>query len=276
MADDPLFVSGYSRTSRRITISSDAADPALAAIVDAPRGRDDAPVAVLAHCFTCNKDLKALVRLSRRLAENGVTCVRFDMTGLGGSEGDFSATDFTTNVRDLRRVVGEIGRRLSVPRLWIGHSFGGAACLALAGDPETTEPPDLVATLAAPSDTVHLARLLRRMNPGIEAEGVGDVTIGGRTWTIPRRMLEDFDAHDLPGRIAAVRCAVLALHSPTDETVGFDHAVRIESLVRGADRPASVVTLPDTDHLLTRGVTPDSVADIIAAYFNALSGPVRR
>ena len=54
----------------------------LAAIVDSPSSAPTA-TAVLAHCFTCTKDLKALVKVSRRLAENGIAVVRFDFRGLG-------------------------------------------------------------------------------------------------------------------------------------------------------------------------------------------------
>jgi putative redox protein len=80
---------------------------------------------VFSHCFTCNKDLKAIVRLGRDLAARGVTVLRYDMTGLGNSDGDFSKTDFTTNLADLRAAVaymlGAFGRVTGL----LGHSFTG-------------------------------------------------------------------------------------------------------------------------------------------------------
>ena len=54
--------------------------------------------AVLAHCFTCGKDLRASRMLSDALAEAGFGVLRFDFTGLGRSEGAFEETSFVSNV----------------------------------------------------------------------------------------------------------------------------------------------------------------------------------
>jgi predicted alpha/beta-hydrolase family hydrolase len=51
--------------------------------------------AVLAHCFTCGKNSVVSVRIARALAARGIGVLRFDFTGLGQSEGDFSHTTFS-------------------------------------------------------------------------------------------------------------------------------------------------------------------------------------
>lgn len=227
----------------------------LAGIIDRPTDATTGPVALLSHCFTCNKDLKAIVRIARGLAEQGITVVRFDMTGLGGSEGDFSQTSFTTNLGDLAAATRFAAEEVGPVTGLIGHSFGGAAALAAAGgaaEGAILERLGGVATLAAPSDTTHLAALLARMDPAIEREGAGEVSIGGRRWKIERGMLEDFRQHDLPALIARIRVPTLLLHSPIDETVGYDHAVRLQGLLQGSpgDQAASLITLHGADHLL--------------------------
>ena len=56
-------------------------------------GRIDHPVgdvrgwAIFAHCFTCSKQSRAALRVSKGLAERGIGVLRFDFTGLGASEG---------------------------------------------------------------------------------------------------------------------------------------------------------------------------------------------
>ncbi|MGB7327239.1 MAG: alpha/beta fold hydrolase [Rubripirellula sp.] len=227
---------------------------ALAGIVDRPTDQDPSLVAVFSHCFTCNKDLKAIVRISRGLAAHGIACLRFDMTGLGGSDGDFSHTNFTTNLADLSAAIAFARDELGQVDALIGHSFGGAASLAMAGNASASDSPKAVVALAAPSDTSHLAALLSLMNPAIETDGFGDVNIGGRTWTIRREMLEDFRSHDLPAIIPKIKCPSLLLHSPVDRTVGYDHAVRIMGLIHSSPESdsgvASLVTLSGADHLL--------------------------
>jgi len=237
------------------------------------------PVAVFSHCFTCNKDLKAITRISRHLSENGIVVLRYDMTGLGGSEGDFSQTDFSTNLADLTAAIRYSGETLGPVTALIGHSFGGAASLAIAAGmpgprheslPETVrEKITAVVSIAAPSDTQHLANLLTRMNPKIQTEGRGEVNIGGRTWSIRRETLDDFRTHSLVDFLPKIRAHVLAFHSPVDGTLGYDHALRISSLIADENGlPAcSLVTLNGADHLLVNNpADAQCVADITAAF----------
>jgi len=231
--------------------------------VPAPR-----PVVVFSHCFTCNKDLKAIVRTSRLLASSGVTVLRYDMTGLGGSGGDFSSTGFTSNLADLRAAILYASQTLGPVTGLIGHSFGGAASLAVGGDPQHA-PPSLaaIATLAAPSDTHHLADLMEWRNPRIAIDGAGEVEIGGRRWTITREMLADFRRHELSRFIATITVPMLVFHSPSDETVNFGEAANIVRLARSAS--ASLVALDGADHLL--GNQPSDlafVAGILSAFFH--------
>ena len=72
----------------------------LAARLDRPEGPHLA-TALFAHCFTCGKDIPAALRIAARLAAMGIAVLRFDFTGLGHSEGEFSNTSFTSNVEDL-------------------------------------------------------------------------------------------------------------------------------------------------------------------------------
>jgi len=232
------------------------------------------PVVVFSHCFTCNKDLKAIVRLGRALAGEGIAVLRYDMTGLGSSDGDFSHSNFTTNLADLRAAIDFATRELGPVTGLLGHSFGGAASLAVAGDVAGL-PPSLraVASLAAPSDTQHLATLMVKMNPAIGSEGAGEVEIGGRRWTIRREMLDDFRSHRLDRLIANISLPLMLLHSPVDRTVGFDHALRIMQLAsvrRDASPPpaVSLVALDGADHLLSEN--PDDlsyVAGLLASFF---------
>lgn len=229
------------------------------------------PVAVFSHCFTCNKDLKAIVRISRRLAELGIAVLRFDMTGLGGSEGDFSRTSFTTNCGDLQAAIQFASAEVGPVTSLIGHSFGGAASLAVASQQTTPSSLAALVTLAAPSDTSHLATLLEKMDPKIQSEGIGSVTIGGRTWSIRREMLDDFRRHDLPALVAEIKLPTLVLHSPDDATVGYDHAIRILGLTNPV---GSLIALQGADHLLANSAADlELVGQTTASFLHRYATP---
>jgi uncharacterized protein len=273
-----------SRTSRRVRFPGGNGFE-LAGIIDHPATRPFDAVAVFTHCFTCNKDLKAIVRLSRNLAENGIAVLRYDLTGLGDSDGDFSQTNFTTNLADLAAAVEFAGNEIGPVTTLIGHSFGGIASLVSAATRNASTQngstqnglaqnglamnADLkcVVSLAAPSDTLHLATLLVRMNPAIESDGDADVMIGGRTWQIRRQMIDDFRNQSIPEIIPQIALPVLILHSPTDETLSFDHAIRLASLMQGGLGSASLVRLDGADHLLVNDANDLSYAGAMMTAF---------
>lgn len=266
------------RRSERVTFPGGAGYE-LSGIVDLPDHvelPDHAPraAAIFTHCFTCSKDLKAIVRISRGLAELGFAVLRYDLTGLGGSRGDFSHTHFTSNRDDLRAASRFLSAYLRPPDFLIGHSFGGACSLSLAEELTSVKG---VASLAAPSDTAHLADLLQRMNPRIAQEQSGTVTIGGKSYLILQSMLDDFRRFDLPVELRKLTKPTLLFHSPVDETLGFEHVLRLYSLLTqrsdndSAPAPTSLICLPEADHLLVKTPADLSfVTSVIGSWFNRL------
>jgi uncharacterized OsmC-like protein/alpha/beta superfamily hydrolase len=229
----------------------------LAARLDLPDGTARA-YALFAHCFTCDKTAKAAVRISRALAELGVGVLRFDFTGLGESEGEL--TGFSANVEDLlfaARHMESLGR---APALLIGHSLGGSAALAAAGEMASVR---AVATIGAPAEAAHVLKLLGQDLAKIESEGAAEVKIGGRPFTIRRDFVDDARMQGLLDRVAHLHRALVVLHAPSDNVVGIDNASQIFLAAR---HPKSFISLDDADHLLTKGEDADYAATVIAAW----------
>lgn len=231
----------------------------LAARLEEPAGTP-AAYALFAHCFTCSKDSLAATRIARALCGHGIAVLRFDFTGLGGSEGDFANTDFSSNVEDLVRAAGYLREHHRAPRILIGHSLGGSAVLAAAGAiPETAA----VATIGAPSDPAHVALHFAEALPELEARDEISVEIGGRRFRIRRRFLEDISDQNLQAAVRGLRAALLVMHSPRDGVVAVDHA---RHLYEAARHPKSFVSLDDADHLLSRRRDAEYVAAVLAAW----------
>ena len=231
----------------------------LAARLDLPDGPHLA-TALFAHCFTCSKDIPAARRIAGRLASMGIAVLRFDFTGLGHSEGEFENTNFTTNVQDLVAASAELDQRSMAPSLLIGHSLGGAAVLKAA--PKMTSIKAVV-TIGAPFDPEHVTHNFADSLPDIIANGVAEVSLGGRPFRISNDFLEDVAKGQLTPAIGALDAALLILHAPRDETVSITNASEI---FLAAKHPKSFVTLDDSDHLLGRAEDAEYAADLITTW----------
>jgi len=231
----------------------------LAAALDLPDGEPTA-YALFAHCFTCGKDVLAARRIAVALAGRGIATLRFDFTGLGSSEGDFGNSTFSSNVADLVRAAGRLRATRKAPAILIGHSLGGAAILAAAGQiPEAKA----VVTIAAPSDPAHVTGLFGDHVENIRAHGQAQVSLAGRPFTIRREFLDDVAENSLMEKIKQLHKALLVMHSPSDDTVGIDNATRIFVAAR---HPKSFVSLAGADHLLSDRRDSSYVAGMIAAW----------
>ncbi len=234
-------------------------DLTIAALLETPKEAPSAFV-LFAHCFTCGKDVIAASRIARALVANGFGVLRFDFTGLGNSEGEFSNSNFSSNVADLVSAANYLRENYMAPSILIGHSLGGAAVLAGAGRiPEVRG----VVTIGAPSDPEHVAKQFSCDIGVIEEQGKAEVQLAGRTFTIKKQFLDDLKTYQLDNEIASLKRALLIFHSPLDQTVSIKEAEKIYS---HAKHPKSFVSLDNADHLLSRAEDAEYVANTITAW----------
>ena len=231
----------------------------LAARLDLPAGAIRA-WALFAHCFTCSKDSLAARRISGELARAGIAVMRFDFTGLGSSDGEFASTNFSSNLADLRAAADWLAAHYDAPEILVGHSLGGAAVLAIAGEIPSVK---AVATLGAPAEASHVIENFGGQVDEIHAQGEAEVSLGGRTFTIQKQFVEDLNATSMADRIGHMRKALLILHAPRDQVVGIDNAAAIFT---AAKHPKSFVSLDGADHLLTDPADANYVAGVIASW----------
>lgn len=232
----------------------------LAALLQLPAGGQPRGYALFAHCFTCTKDIFAARHIATSMAEQGIAVLRFDFTGLGESEGEFAATNFTTNVDDLVSAADFLAEKYEAPRIMIGHSLGGAATLAAAPKVASVV---AVCTIGAPADPAHVEHLFTERSGEIKAKGEAEVLLAGRPFVIRRQFLEDIATSPLEERIGNLGKALLICHAPDDTTVEIDNARQIYAAAR---HPKSFLSLDGADHLLTKRQDAEYVARVIAAW----------
>jgi len=232
----------------------------LNANLELPANQKPSYYAIFAHCFTCSSSLSAVRNVSRALTQNGFAVLRFDFTGLGRSEGEFSESHFSANVDDLLDVHQYITEHYQAPSLLVGHSLGGAAVLVAASKLETIR---AVATIGAPSTVNHVKHLFSHQVEESEEKGDIEVNIGGRPFVINQDFIEAFDKTDLPAIVKDLRKPLLIMHAPFDKIVGIENA---EQLYKKAHHPKSFITLDNADHLLTKEEDSQYVGHMIGTW----------
>jgi putative redox protein len=233
----------------------------LAGVLHRPRGEVQGS-AVLAHCFTCSKDLHTTTRLARALTDAGWMVLTFDFTGLGESEGDFATTTVTTDVGDITRAAVALLERDAGPCLLVGHSLGGAAAILAARRIHSL---DGVVAIATPSDVSHVRHLLRAgAEERIREHGRALVDVGGRPFEIGAGFLDDLERHDVAEAAAALDVPLLVIEAGADTVVGHDQTARL------AAGGGTLRRIDGADHLFTTRAHADALAAALLDWISTL------
>lgn len=237
--------------------------------IERPRYGTPRGAALFAHCFTCTKQSLAATMISQALAAQGLAVLRFDFTGLGGSEGEFANAGFASNVDDLIAAADALRAAGHVPALLVGHSLGGAAVIAASGRISDAR---AVVTIGAPFEVDHVLGQFGDQLDEVREKGEAEVLIAGRQFMVSRAFLEQLENQPQGERLAELGKALLVMHAPTDEVVGLESASEI---FRAAKHPKSFISLDGADHLLTADGSAHYAAGIIAAWASRYAPPAK-
>jgi alpha-beta hydrolase superfamily lysophospholipase len=220
---------------------------------------------LLAHCFSCGKDIHTTSRVASALAASGYAAFRFDFTGLGESEGAFETTSVSSNVADLTRAAVTLIERGFGPCAMVGHSLGGAAALLAAHRLKTL---DAVATIAAPSTVTHVQRLFTDRVPTIRTKGKAEVSVGGTPFCLGEVFLDDLEEHEVLDAAAALTVPYLAIVATADTVVepANGHALA------AAAPDGRVVEIDGADHLFSKRAHADQVAQALVSFLDEVKG----
>ena len=234
----------------------------LSARLHRPDGRAAGSI-LLAHCFTCSKDLHTMTRLASGLAESGFAALRFDFTGLGESGGDFADTTLSANVSDLTRAATTLIGMGFGPCGLIGHSLGGAAAVLAAHRLKTVRS---LVTIGAPADASHVRHLIDDQWPTLTDGRPATITVAQRSFRLNPSFVSDLVGHDVSGRAALLGRPYCIVHAVDDTIVGHDNA---EALYRAAAPPKKLASLPRGGHLFADRADAEALLDVVRAWFQS-------
>lgn len=200
------------------------------------------PTVILVHGFGVTKSEDGMFdNLTKELSENGFLVYRFDFSGCGESEGDYSETSLSKLKSDLSEILDFVKSQPKVDSSKIGilaQSFGTTTTVALA-------PP--IQCLAMTSSISHPKEIIADLfGGGYNPEGISVRRKENGTLTKMKPQLwKDFENYNLLESIKKISCPILFIHGSKDEKVPVSET---EAYFKNANEPKRKIIIEGGDH----------------------------
>lgn len=224
----------------KITINNKSNEK-LVGVKTIPR-RSDGKVALFVHGFGYFKEEGGMfVALADKFSELGITSYRFDFTGCGESEGDFSKSTLTSHIEDLKLILKYVKEDSGIKEselIIMGQSFGTSVIIALHPKAKKII---LMGTAAYPKEL-----LAKRFWEGYNPKGISSRTrTDGSITSIGPQFWKDLKNYNLPELIKKITCPLLFVHGSIDTIVPVNE---MEEMFANANEPKEKVILEGSDH----------------------------
>lgn len=205
---------------------------------------DKYPTVILAHGFAGDKrEVGMFDDVAKSLTENDFLVYRFDFSGCGESEGDYSKTSLTKLVGDLRSIINFVKEQPKVDAdklALVGMSFGTSAVVALNA-PEIKSDV-LLGSVANPYGVLKNLFQEYTFNPEGESFRISSegkhVKMGSQFW-------KDFLNYNLPKSISEIHKPICIIHGEKDTAAPLEEA---KIFYENANEPKKLVIIKNSDH----------------------------
>jgi fermentation-respiration switch protein FrsA (DUF1100 family) len=217
---------------------------------------------ILAHGFGSNKDESGLFSdIAKYLSKLGILVLRFDFSGCGESDGDYSDTSLSKLKSDLSSVFDFVQSHPMVDTSRIGllgQSMGTSAIIAL--EPKVK---CIVLMGATPHPKVALIKLF---GEGYKPNDISTrIKPSGTITKIKSQFWKDFDNYNLIESLKNIHCPILFIHGETDDKVAISE---MEEYFQNANEPKEKIIIEGANHGLQphRDKAYDSITDCYNRY----------
>ena len=200
------------------------------------------PTIILVHGFGVTKEESGMFdSLAEILSKAGLLVYRFDFSGCGESEGDYSETSLSKLKDDLGDILDFVRSQPRVNNSKIGilaQSFGTATTITLEPKINCLI---MMGSVAHPKE-VNQNLFGDNYNPdGISSRKRSD----GSTTRVKPQFWRDFANHNLLESIKRISCPILFIHGSEDDKVPISE---MEIYFQNANEPKDKIIIQGADH----------------------------
>jgi len=219
---------------------------------------------ILVHGFGVDKtDCGMFDEIAPALTKEGFTVYRFDFSGRGESEGNYSKTSLSKLVEDLRSIIDfvKIQPNVDANRIGlVGMSLGTSVAIGLNASEIATYV--LLGTVAKPYESLRKLFEKHTFNPnGISIR----ITSRGKRIEMGPQFWTDFDKYDLVKTIVNVEKPICFIHGELDSKTSITET---EELFYKANEPKKLVVVKNSDHDFEQPVERQEMIKETLEWFN--------
>lgn len=231
----------------------------LHAKLDRPEDAEKGPLCILIHGFTGHMEEDHIKAAQKAMNDAGVSVLRVEMYGHGGSDGEFKDHTLYKWVTNALAAVKYAKSLDFVTDLYLsGHSQGGLLTMLVGG----MCPDDFKALLPlSPAWMIpEIAREGNVLGTSFDPKHIPDMITSG-SWELSGDYIRVAQTIHVEDEIERFEGPVLIIHGDADETVPFSYAEKAAKLYKNAE----LVPIHGDDHCFTKHL--NEMADAVRAFF---------
>lgn len=235
----------------------------LAGLHDLPEEeKDKYPTVVLAHGFGAEKTESGMFDdIAQRLVKDGCQVFRFDFSGLGESQGDYSKTTISKQAEELEMILDYAKQNPLTDKDRIGllgMSLGTSVITAL--QPKNIKAFVYLGSVSEPHKTLKIL-----FGAGYRPEGVSERTTSeGKHIKMEGDFWKDFDRYNLPDLIKNLKAPILFIHGEKDSAVGSESA---ELFYKNVEGEKQLKIIQNADHGFYETNERTEMVELVSKWF---------
>lgn len=248
-----------SKKTRSIQFQNDAGEK-IEGTLQVPDDSTDCGV-VLGHCFTCSRHISILREISNLLVKKGMAALRFDFSGNGQSEGDFSNTSYSKHIGEMERAVEFFAGQGFIRFGLAGHSMGAAVAL-LTGE-RLTDVSGVCALGGRVAGKESAPFFGKEKMEELRRTGRLHFESRGRDLELKESFFADIRKYDLRETVRSFKPPLLVVHGDQDEIIPVENAHE----AREINPNVEVEILSGANHMFSDPKHRAHIAETVAEWF---------